>query len=166
MASTFSGSLAITLRIQELLASGAFGAPGQHVLDAFAGISLDNGTTSGKIDIGYSALGAPAASSADSYDLAGTLKDRSNTTFTMAKLKIVALHNTGTTSIRLKSPSNGVPLLSGSTDGLDLAPGAVFIYYDPAGVTVTASTGDLLSVTNLSGSTAAAYRIILAGSTS
>ena len=59
--------------------------------------------------------------------------------------------------------SNGVPLFLAASDGLQLNPGGVFLFFDPVGVTVTAATGDILTVTNSAGTNVVTYDIVIVG---
>ena len=93
---------------------------------------------------------------AHSFDLAALQSVRLSSGVGAGQLDLVA--------IRVKS-TTGAPLaiLNGTTDGINLGPGAAFLYFDPVGVTVGAGTTDRFTIVNVSGSVASAHTLIVAG---
>ena len=109
-----------------------------------------------------------SASATESLDLYGGLTDAFGTTLNFAKIKAVVITaaSGNTNSVQVTRPaSNGVPLFMAASDGIALTPGASFaaVFPDANGIAVTASTGDLLTLTNSAGSTSVTYTIIVIG---
>ena len=86
-----------------------------------------------------------------SIDLNGTLDDPLGDAITFATVELVYIISKGAASMTVGG-ANNIPML-GSGDVLNLAAGAYFEYIDPAGITVTAGTGDLILVTGTNGDT-------------
>jgi hypothetical protein len=108
-----------------------------------------------------------AASGTEDLDLAGVLVDAFGNTITMATLKAVlivaAAGNTNNVNIT-RPASNGVPLFLAAGDGIPVKPGGCFVWACPGtGITVTAATGDLITITNSGGTTGVTYDVILIG---
>ena len=106
-----------------------------------------------------------AASSAQSLDLASALEDGFGNALTFTKVKLMVVRNRSTSASAAGSverpSSNGVPLLSAAgTIALD----PLFVYVNKAGVTVTASTGDLISINNDDASASAEFDVLICGS--
>lgn len=109
-----------------------------------------------------------AASGTEDLDLAGSLSSPFGATLTFVELRLVLVTAaaTNTNNVRLSRPaSNGVPLFLAASDGIDVPPGGTFLWACPADgkVTVTAGTGDLLTVANSSSGTAVTYDIVIIG---
>jgi hypothetical protein len=109
-----------------------------------------------------------AASATENLDLAGVLTDAYGATITFARLKavIVTAAAANTNDVQVTRPaSNGVPMFMAAGDGIALKPGAFFAWADPGatGAVVTASTGDILTVTNSAGTTGVTYSILILG---
>lgn len=130
-------------------------------------ITMATGTGSGLADMAWSDTRTITASSSENLDLAGSLVGALGNTLTFVKLKAlyIAASSANTNNVRLTRPaSNGVPLFLAASDGLDILPGGVFLWVAPgAGVTVTASTGDLLTVANSSSGTSVIYDVVIIG---
>lgn len=112
-------------------------------------VTLADGTTSGKADVNYSdpsrTLGAGASRS---YDLSGALTDVNGEAAVFAKVKLIDVINSGPGVITLERPSsNGLVFLTAAGDSVPVQVGGRVSLYYPAGVTVTAGTGDLLDIT-------------------
>lgn len=109
------------------------------------------------------------ASATEDLDLAGVLTDSFGQTLTFARVKYIVIKAAAanTNSVQITRPaSNGLVLFMAASDGISLAPGEVFVWVSPgaAGKAVTASTGDLLTITNSAGSTSVVYDVIIGGS--
>ncbi len=131
-------------------------------------IALATGTGASQADKVWSDTRTIAASGSEDLDLAGVLTDALGVTFTLAKLKAVMIvaAAANTNSVRVTRPAaNGVPLFLAASDGLDVVPGGAFLWVAPnlAAVTVTAATGDLLTVANSSSGTSVTYDVVLIG---
>jgi hypothetical protein len=108
------------------------------------------------------------ASATENLDLSGVLANAFGVTLALTKLKtiVVQASSANTNNVQVTRPaSNGVPLFMAASDGIALPAGGIFaaVFPDAAGVTVTASTGDILTVTNSAGSTSVTYTITLFG---
>lgn len=81
-----------------------------------------------------------------SYDLVGSLTDPIKETVTFASLLAVIIENTGDLPITIGG-ANNAPLLTGSTDQINLAAGKSLVL--TGDITVTAGTGDLITINSL-----------------
>ncbi len=131
-------------------------------------ITMTNGTGASTADLVFSDTRTLSASASENLDLAGSLADVFGSTLTFVELRavmvIAAAGNTN--NVRVTRPaSNGVPLFLAASDGIDVPPGGVFLWACPADgkVTVTASTGDLLTVANSSSGTSVTYDVVIVG---
>lgn len=126
-----------------------------------------NGTGSGQANEFWHDTRTVNASANEDLDLAGALTSVINgatLTFTKIKAILIVAASGNTNAVRVTRPaSNGVPLFLAAGDGIDLPAGAVFFASFPAGVTVTASTGDLINVENSSSGTSVTYDIYILG---
>jgi hypothetical protein len=129
--------------------------------------SMATGTATGLADKLFADTRTLSASANEDLDLAGSLTDGLGTALTIVRLKAVVISAAAgnTNAVRLTRPaSNGVPLFLAASDGIDVLPGGTFVWVGPgAGVTVTASTGDLLNVANSSSGSSVTYDVILIG---
>lgn len=128
---------------------------------------LTTGVGAGQADKLYTVTNTLAASATANLDLAGSLNDPLGVALTIVKLKLIrvtaAAGNTNNVQVTRPS-SNGVPLFLAAGDGLEVWPGGIFEWVAPTGgVTVTASTGDLLTFTNSGGTTGVTYTVTLVG---
>jgi hypothetical protein len=129
---------------------------------------LTSGTGLGAADMLWSDTRTLAASATENLDLAGALTGPLGTTLTFARIKLVyvtaADGNTNDVQVT-RDGSAGVPLFLAAGDGIAVKPGGGFLWHAPnaAGVAVTATTGDLLVVTNSAGSTSVTYSIVVIG---
>ena len=132
-----------------------------------ANSSLADGTGAGQADVLFTDSRTLAASATEDLDLAGSLTDALGATLTMAKLKFVMIKaaSGNTNDVVLSRPAaNGVPLFDAAGDSIAIKPGGVFMWAVPgSGVTVTAGTGDLLTLTNSAAGTSVSYDIVLMG---
>jgi len=131
-------------------------------------LSWDSGVAAGQADLMFSDTRTLGPSATENLDLAGTLADAFGTTLTIVKLRLLwvyaAVANNVANAVQLTRPaSNGVPFLIAAGDGINLGPGAGFLWFDPIGVTVTAATGDLLTVTNGAGTNSVNYDVLIVG---
>lgn len=132
-----------------------------------APISLTNGTGASQADRVFSDTRTLAASGTEDLDLAGVLVDAFGATITFAKIKAVIIKAAAgnANDVQVTRPaSNGVPLFLAAGDGIAIKPGGALAWYCPGtGVTVTAATGDLLTITNGAGGTPVTYDVIIIG---
>jgi hypothetical protein len=130
-------------------------------------IALTNGTGASMADKVFTDTRTLGASATEDLDLAGVLTDAFGATITFAKIKAIyieaAVGNTNDVQIQ-RATANGVPLFMAALDGLPVKPGGCFLWACPGtGVTVTAATGDLFTITNSGGTTGVTYDVIIIG---
>ena len=125
------------------------------------------GTSSGQADLYFEDTRTVSASSSENLDLAGVLTDRFGNTLTFVKVKAIVVYaeSANTNSVNVGgAASNGFTApFADSTDIISVKPGGVFVWTNPTGSTVTASTGDILKVANSSSGTSVTYTIQIIG---
>lgn len=133
-------------------------------------VELANGTGAGQADVAWTDTRTLAASGTEDLDLAGSLADPFGVSQVFARVKalvvIAAVGNTNLVQVT-RPASNGAPLFMAAGDGIALRPGELLALMcgsaDATGHLVTASTGDLITVTNSAGSTSVTYSIAIVG---
>lgn len=130
-------------------------------------IALTSGVAEGMIDKLFSDTRTLAASGTEDLDVYAGLLDALGSALNLAKLKLVLItaDAANTNDVVVSRPaSNGVPLFGAASDAISVKPGGTFMWVAPeTGVTVTASTGDLITITNSSGGTGVTYSVVLLG---
>ena len=166
MATSFSGrvSINVSAEIQDILDLATARMP----VEFHATANLTDGTGANQAKKIFADTRTLSASATESLDLYGGLTDQFGTTLNFAKIKavLISADAANTNSVQVTRPaSNGLPLFMAASDGIALTPGAFFCacFPDANGVAVTASTGDLLTLTNSAGSTSVTYSIIVIG---
>lgn len=154
-------------------------------LDALLLSALDLGTASAPVVLDWTTLlstGGGAnqasqiwhdqrtltASATENLDLRDVLTNAFGVTLQFSKLKVllVKASSSNTNSVQVTRPAtNGVPLFMAAGDGIALTPGAWFVavFPDANGVAVTATTADIITVTNSAGGTSVVYDIVIVG---
>lgn len=130
-------------------------------------VRLATGTSPSQADLIWTDTRTLAASGTEDLDLKGSLLTPLGQAFTPAKLKAViitaAAGNTNDVNVS-RSASNGVPLFAAAGDLIPVKPGGLFVWCAPGtGVTVTAGTGDLITIANSSSGTGVTYDVVLIG---
>lgn len=130
-------------------------------------IRMATGTATGLADLLFTDTRTLSASGTEDLDLKGSLLTPLGQAFTPAKLKAIIVHaatgNTNDVNVT-RSSSNGVPFLGAAGDLVPVKPGGVFVWVAPgAGVTVTAATGDLITMANSSSGTGVTYDVVFIG---
>lgn len=131
-------------------------------------IELANGTGANSNDLMFHDQRTLNASATEDLDLAGVLASPFGATLTFVELRAVLITaaSGNTNNVNVTRPaSNGVPLFLAASDGIAVQPGGAFLWTCPADgkVTVTAATGDLLTITNSAGSTPVTYDVVILG---
>lgn len=133
-------------------------------------LELANGTGAGQADLAFTDTRTLAASGTEDLDLAGALTDPFGISqvFARVKLLVVTAAAGNTNNVVVSRPaSNGFTLFSAASDAMPIRPGGFFLLAageaDAVGHVVTASTGDLLTITNSSSGTAVTYSIAIVG---
>lgn len=157
----------IVLNILGRLMSGQDLSTALDKLSKRASVSLTSGTGDGQANMIWHDRRTLAASATEDLDLAASLISAFGATLTFTKIKgiFVIASSANTNAVRVqRAAANGVPLFLAAEDGLDVLPGGFFAHVGPgAGVTVTAATGDLLTITNSSSGTPVTYDIVIIG---
>ncbi len=135
--------------------------------------AFEDGSGANEINkIFYLAEQVLATSAADSHDLSGALTDPYGDAVVFSKIRLIWLVNTSPTldpasaaSLKVGAGSNPLAAFSDVSDALPVAPGGMVLLINPtlAGVTVTAATGDIFKVLNLSASELARYMLLVLG---
>lgn len=159
----------LDLRLQATMTSALDLVTASAPLDITKRISLATGTGAGQADLMWQDRRTLAASATEDLDLVGQLTGTLGGTLTLVKLKGILIQAAAgnTNAVRVTRPAtNGVPWLLAAADGFDLGPGALALFVAPAAAglaTVTAATGDLITVTNSSSGTSVTYDVVLIG---
>lgn len=166
--------MAVTQTSQILLKLIATLNAGDELSNVRDEIALDlvqnfgNGTGAGAANMIWHDQRTLNASATEDLDLAGVLTSVFGAALTFTKVKAIlikaAAANTNNVNVQ-RAASNGVPLFLAASDGVGIRPGGMFLFTipDANGVTVTADTGDLLTITNSAGSTSVTYDIYVIG---
>ena len=130
-------------------------------------MALASGTGADQADRVFTDRRTLSASATEDLDLAAALTDAFGASITFAKIKaviiIAAAGNTNDVQVT-RPASNGVPLFMAASDGIALKPGYALAWFGGGtGVTVTAGTGDLITVTNSAGGTPVTYDVVIIG---
>lgn len=153
----------------DILLSGSadLGSPSVPIAQAFRQ-AYDTGTGANEAQIAFGDIRTVSGSATDSIDLAGGLTGLLGGTLTFTAIKEIfifaAADNPGNLQVGEQISNAFVGPFQASAVGNLIVPGGIFHVRNPsaAGWTVTAGTGDLLPVKNLSGSSAS-FTIILIG---
>jgi hypothetical protein len=130
--------------------------------------TLTNGTGAGQASMSWSDQRTLTASATENLDLAGSLTSAFGATITFTKIKLIlvrasVLNNAANNVNVSRGSSNGVAAFLAASDGMTLSAGGVFLWFDPAGVTVGAGTSDILTITNSAGTNSVVYDVVLIG---
>lgn len=162
-------SITAKLDIIQLLAAdlAVGGYADMRILQDFSA-TMANGTGAAQASQVFQKTGTLAGSASSNFDLAGSLSNIFGVTITFTKIKLMwfraaAANNVANNLQVSRGSSNGFVWFLGASHGFYLAPGAWNLWYDPAGVAVTAGTGDIITLTNGAGSNTITYDMILVG---
>lgn len=132
-----------------------------------ASYALTDGTGAGQADRVFTDRRTLAPSATEDLDLAAVLTDAYGASLTFAKIKavIVKADAANTNDVQVtRHATTGVPMFMAAGDGIALKPGYAFAWAGSGtGVTVTASTGDLLTFTNSAAGTSVTYDVVIVG---
>lgn len=149
---TMLGTLGVALDLKDTRA-GDFDAATISILKSF-GWDIAAGVGAGQSDVAWSDERTLAASATENLDLAGALSSLfGNGVFVKLKAIIVYALPTNVNDVQVTRPAtNGVAIFSAVSAGVNLGPGGFLAICSPvAGYTVTAGTGDLITITNSAG---------------
>lgn len=137
-----------------------------------SGASLSSGTGVGQADVIWADEATLAGSASTVLDLiGGGLIDINGAAFAPAKIKLIyveadAANNLSNNLQLIATASTGVPFLLALSNGIVIKPGGCALLYAPtlAGLaTVTATTGDNITLTNGAATNTITYRIVIVG---
>jgi hypothetical protein len=92
------------------------------------------------------------AGASESFDLVGALTDTAGKAVTFAKVKMLYFYNKSDAAMTLGG-TNNVPIFANVSDLLNVPAGGRVMLLYPTGYTVTAGTGDLITVAGTTGKT-------------
>jgi hypothetical protein len=130
--------------------------------------TLLNGTAANQANQSWHDQRTLAPSGTENLDFAGTLVDAFGQTLTLATIKAIMIRasdgNTNNVDV-VQHATTGVPgIFSAAGEGVSIKPGGVFVWVAPGtGATVTAATGDMLTITNSGAGTGVTYDIVVLG---
>lgn len=170
MAVSVTGNLSLLLNIidQRTSVAGSANEQGSRIITMSGGWSVAAGTAAGLADKVWSDTRVVTTGATDSLDFAGTLTDAFGAVVTFVKIRaILALASAANTTTlqALRPAANGLVLFGAASGSLAAVSfgGVMICWADPqAGITVTAGTGDLLSIVNSAGASAT-YTIAVLG---
>lgn len=130
-----------------------------------SGVAIDTADT-----LWVSAANAISGSATNSHDLAGGLTDAYGNTLTFVKVKGLLIHNLSTSAgdtLTVGGNANAVPIFGTASHTHTIGPNGVLLIQEPslAGIAVTATTGDILDITEDAGN-ANTYDIAIWGTSS
>jgi hypothetical protein len=165
--SAVSGLITLSVKLGEILSSGLKAGRVDHSFDlgALQTLRIAAGTGAGQMDKVFSEQNtAIGTTTTVDRDFAGSLVDSEGATITIVKAKLLLIYNGGTVPVTVKGKTGDVfALFTGSTDKITIPAGACILYFDPTGITVGAGTTDSITLGNASASVAAAFSMIVAG---
>jgi len=130
--------------------------------------SLLSGVAAGQVDRVFTDTRTLGISATEDLDLAAVLLDAFGAAITFAKMKALiikaAAANTNNVNLSRPAGATGVPLFTAVSGGIVIPPGFCFAWFGSgAGVVVTPSTGDLITLTNSGAGTGVTYDVVILG---
>ncbi len=167
MATTFSGALKLSVAgtLNKDIDIGSL----THNINYAESYIFTNGTSANQANMMFVDTRTVALSSSESLDLAGGLTDAFGATITFTRIKgiLIKASSSNTNNVVLGGDVTNTFLtwVGAETDSVVIRPGGMFCLMAPdaTAYAVTASTGDLLQVTNSSSGTGVTYDIIIFG---
>jgi len=140
-------------------------------LDYRARVQLASGTGAGQADLLFSDTRTINASSNDDLDLAAGLTDAFGASLTFARIKglivTAAAANSNNVLVGGDATNTFLTWVGAEADNVILRPGATLALFageaDATGYAVTASTGDLLRISNSGAGSSVTYSIVIVG---
>ncbi|OGB94026.1 MAG: hypothetical protein A2Z31_00225 [candidate division NC10 bacterium RBG_16_65_8] len=162
---------AVKVDLTSILTSALDLATAQAALTYLKSIALTDGTGADQADQVWHDQRTLGASATENLDLAGSLTNALGATVTFARVKAIlvfaAVGNTNNVQVGGAASNGFINWVASATDIINVRPGGLFLLVarDATAYAVTAGTGDILKMTNSSGSTSVTYDIILIGAT-
>lgn len=158
--------MALTANIKTRVAGTLTGSPdvgtASFSFNELFETALTNGTGANQANNVFVDKFTISGAGTQTYDLAGGVTSALGTTLTFTAIKALVLKNTGTATLTYGGGSSPfLGWLGDASDEINIPAGGAFVLIDPtaAGQTVTASTGDLITI----GATDGAGTIIIIG---
>jgi hypothetical protein len=131
-------------------------------------VSLTSGTAAGMADRVFTDTRTLGISATEDLDLAGVLTDAFGALITFVKIKALVIKaaagNTNNVNLSRPAGATGVPLFLAVSDGLVIPPGYTFAWFGSGtGITVTPTSGDLITLTNGGAGTGVTYDVVIIG---
>lgn len=144
-----------------------FESAASAIAHSFA-LTFSDGTAASQADRIFKDTRTLSASATEDLDLSGSLTNIYGDTMAFADVRMVLItaDSANTNNVNVTRPAaNGLPIFLAASDGVAVRPGGAFLYVaqDTTAIPVTASTGDLLTLTNSAGSTPVTYSITIIG---
>lgn len=135
-----------------------------HVLSA----TFADGTGASQADRIWKDTRTLSASATEDLDFSGSLTDIYGAAVVFADIRaiLITADAANTNNVRVIRPaSNGILLFAAASDEIAVRPGGAFLYLatDTTAIAITATTADLLTITNSAGSTSVTYSITVVG---
>lgn len=128
------------------------------------GFEFTYGTGSGQVNQVLVKTASVAASANNSTDLAGTVTNRFGETIVLTAVKAVVFENRSANAATIFTFANTGGTWPATQWAVPVGRGCPFIWAEPhAGVTVTATSGDTLRITNTDATNAGTYQIAILG---
>lgn len=130
--------------------------------------TMASGTGASQADLVFADTRTLGASATEDLDLAGTLVDALGDTLTFVKVKAIYISasadNTNNVEVTPAAANGFLGPFNAAADQVDIPPGGSLHLTAPvSGWTVTAGTGDLITVTNSAAGTGVTYDVIIVG---
>lgn len=131
-------------------------------------VAFTDGTAASQADRIFKDTRTLTASATEDLDFSGSLTDIYGAAVVFADIRVLCImaDSANTNNVRVIRPaSNGLVLFAAASDEIVVHPGGCFLYVatDTTAIPVTATTGDLLTLTNSAGSTSVTYSIVAIG---
>lgn len=167
MATTFSGALKMS--VSGTLSKDVDIGSLSHNISYAQSYTLTNGTSANQANMMFTDTRTINASSSEDLDLAGGLTDPFGTSIVFTRIKgIIICANSGNTNnvvVGGDATSTFLTWVGAETDSVIVRPGGMICLMAPDATSyaVTATTGDLLKISNSGATTGVTYDIILLG---
>jgi hypothetical protein len=166
--------MAVQSTIQFTIGATITGAPNvgssQAALNLPLGWAFPSGTGAGQADVAWWMYSTLAASTSETWDFAGTLRDLLNNLVTMARLKalVVTAAAGNTNNVVVGGGATTITTLFGATTHTtSLRPGETVAWFsgsnDATGKVITAGSADLLQIANSGAGSTVSYTIAAIG---
>jgi hypothetical protein len=166
---TLQSSVQLTLAANIALTPNVIVAS-QATLSQQLGWAMTNGTGAGQADLAWFDSRTLSASSSETIDFAGTLRDPLNTLISMARLKalVISAAAGNTNNVVVGGGATTITTLFGATTHTTaLRPGETVAWFsgsnDATGKVITSGSADLLQIANSGAGTTVGYTIAAIG---